>query len=167
MLFGKLNLQEIGMKGKIYGYFFAIPMLALLFAVSAQDSAMETAKVEKGIALVGDVKIPVYKGVEEVTVNKSPDGSLYITYMMIVPGGRNAKNGDKIEAKDRAALIKFYTGKSVFGVKIGKVKKNDEHGGAFEFQSCAKDATKPSLVFSISSIGEAPGNSVSFGNKCQ
>ncbi len=151
---------------KNYAFFCAIPMLALLFAVSAQESQMETVPVSKGIAVFGGQKFPIYKGIKEVTINKYPDGSFSVDTYMMVPGGRDAKNGDKIEARDRAALIKFYTGKTIFGIKIGKFKKNDAHGGAFEFQKCAAEAGKPSLMLSIAPIGEAPGNTVSIINKC-
>jgi len=40
----------------------------------------------------------------------------------------------------------FYTGKSVFGAKVGKFKKNKSNGGANQFENCSN---KPELVIVI------------------
>jgi|JI10StandDraft_1071094.scaffolds.fasta_scaffold479788_1 hypothetical protein len=134
---------------------FLIGLLQLSFGAGCVLFAVEKKiKVQNGeIEILGE-KIPVYGKAEEVTVTYNDgDGARSLQVEYYFPG----KSTEKV-LKDVAA---FYTGKSIFGTKVGKFKKNKSNGGAYNFENCSK---KPELLIVIYA-NETPGH-VYIGDMC-
>ncbi len=117
---------------------------ALLAGGEEVARTQETVSVRKGFALVGNVKIPVYKDVDSVTVDTY--GKKIIVSYSIMEGATDAQ------------LIKFYKGKRIFGQVVGAIKE-DKYGHPF-FEKCNKktgmgihvtvDSTAGPMMISVS-----------------
>ncbi len=73
-----------------------------------------------------DETIPVMKGVESVTLNSLENKQIVIRYT--------------VTGNDPSPIIKFYKGKKIFGVGIGKIAE-DEYG-YLSFAKCNKKTQK-------------------------
>jgi hypothetical protein len=138
--------------------------LALASVLTAQDLVSNTAKIENGMVSAGAYQVPIFKGVKDAYLIKYSDGSLQVNFSIMIPDGPNAAEQ---ESRDREALIKFYAGRTIFGVKATQFEDGREFGAAMASAICNKASSKPSLLIRLIGGEEQAGNTVMISNKCR
>lgn len=106
----------------------ALACMMLPLVLTAQDAKV---KVAKGRVLAGGEAVPVYPGVTEVEVQH--EGIKHVFYQIPV---KSVSQGKALESK----IVRFYQGKTVFGVKAAPFKKPEEgQGWGWELRSCKEN----------------------------
>ena len=84
--------------------------------------------VENGIVTLKNQSIPIYGPVKEVdaALTDSATDGIVIDYYF----------PEKATVAVMKKVASFYQGKTIFGVKVGKLKPNPANKGAYAFQSC-------------------------------
>lgn len=120
-------------------------LFAALGAISADNPP--AVPVVKGIAVVGDEKVPVFPGVTEISATVGDDKSISISYDVV----------KSTESK----VARFYTGKRVFGMKVPRFK--DAKNGPPTAVACKKGK---GVQISLDSSAKPDTVMVSISNIC-